>query len=98
MKRMVAVIALLCAAMSADATAATCIPVNGLTFEKVGYSTLMMIQNGKNYGLLKIYWSAIPDNFSVRFFTPTVCDDGSGNSKFQINGKLEQVENIQVFK
>ncbi len=90
MKSMIAVIALLCAAMSTDASS-TCIPVNGLTFEKVGDFTLMMIQNGNNFGLVKIY-DIIPNNFSVRFFTPTICDDYGGNSKFHINVKLAQIK------
>jgi len=83
--------------MSSNAIAATCIPVDGLTFEKVGYSTLMIIRNGKNYGLMLIY-SAIPDNFTVRFFTPTVCDDSSANHQFQINGQLVGVSTISIFK
>lgn len=96
-KSFVTILAALGFALSSNAIAATCIPVDGLTFEKVGNITLMIIQNGKNYGLMNIS-ATIPHNFTVRFFTPTVCDDYSANANFQINGALVTVSSISIFK
>ena len=78
--------------------AETCLPVEGLQFEKIGYSTLLIIKNGRNWGTLTIYWNAIPDGkLEFRFFTPTMCD-GSQNRVLHINGKLETIEDIKPFK
>ncbi len=95
MKRIVYLVLLLCEILSTNARA-DCFYIDGTTFEKVGYNSLLMIRNGRNIGLLTIY-EEVPKNFSVRFFTPTICD-GSENYKFQINGDLAMVKKIELFK
>jgi len=96
MKHIVAIVMILCGILSTNAKAANCLSVDGLTFEKVGHNALLMIRDGRNIGLLRIY-GEVPANFSVRFFTPTICD-GSENDKFQINGDLKTVLKIDLFK
>jgi len=77
--------------------AETCLPVEGLQFEKIGYGTLLIIKNGRNWGTLRIY-SEIPDGkLEFRFFTPTMCDQ-SQNRQLHINGKLVTIDDIEPFK
>ena len=94
MHRIVAVIFFLF--FSVNLFAETCLPVDGLQFEKVGIDKLLIISNGRNYGILQIRGYSIPDNFTLRFFTPRLCDT-SPNNQFQISGKIEAVSNISIF-
>ena len=76
-----------------------CFSVNGVQFEKIGYATLLIVVDGKNWGTLEAD-SAVPDGrLEFRFFTPTLCD-GTQNDKFHINGKLFTVRygTIKRFK
>jgi hypothetical protein len=78
--------------------AETCLPVEGLQFEKIGDSTLLIMKNGRNWGTLKIWVYHIPDGkLEFRFFTPTICD-GDQNNQIHINGKLFKVDEIKPFK
>lgn len=81
-----------------------CIPVDGLSFTKTGTSTLLVSRDGKNVGLLEVlderavYYFVIPDKpFTVRFFTPTVCNSGA-NAKFEIDKSLVTVRTLTLFK
>ena len=82
---------------SVNANAETCLPVDGLRFEKVGTDKLLIIRQGQNYGILQIVGFGIPDNFTLRFFTATICDKAP-NNEFQISGKIERVASISNFK
>ncbi len=97
MKRMIAILALFFGFCSANANAEVCLPVEGLRFEKVGHDKLLIIRQGQNFGILEISGSGIPDNFTLRFFTATICDNAP-NNEFQISGKVERVQRISAFK
>jgi|688.fasta_scaffold1302686_2 hypothetical protein len=76
--------------------AETCLPVQGLQFEKIGSATLLIMKDGKNWGTMDMGY--VPDGkLEFRFFTPTICD-GSQNDKIQINGKLISIMVIKPFK
>ena len=77
--------------------AETCLPVAGLQFEKIGYTTLLIVKDGKNWGTVDFYVNIPDGKLEFRFFTPTLCD-GSQNRQIQINGKLTTIEQIKPFK
>ena len=82
---------------AASVKAQACLPVEGLQFEKIGVSTLLIMRDSKNWGTMVIY-GAVPDGkIEFRFFTPTVCD-GSQNNQIHINKKLETIRDIKPFK
>ena len=77
--------------------AQACLPVEGLQFEKIGISTLLIMRDSKNWGTMVIY-GAVPDGkIEFRFFTPTVCD-GSQNNQIHINKQLLYIGTIKPFK
>ena len=77
--------------------AETCLPVQGLQFEKIGSSDLLIIRDGKNWGIMRVVGIPADGKMEFRFFTPTICD-GNQNSEIHINGKLSMILNIKPFK
>jgi len=82
---------------SASVKAETCLPVEGLQFEKIGIFELLIIRDGKNWGIMSVLGIPADGKMEFRFFTPTICD-GSQNDKIQINGKLTSISDIKPFK
>lgn len=83
--------------VATNQVSAACLDVDGLTFEKVGIDTLLIMQSGKNLGLLQVADTFGGEMKSIRFFTPKICDSGESD-KFQYNGNLHRVSKIQLFK
>jgi hypothetical protein len=82
---------------AATVKAETCLPVQGLQFEKIGWNVLLIIKDGKNWGTMNMF-DGVPDGkLEFRFFTPTICD-GTQNDKIHINGKLRTIDSIKAFK
>ena len=75
----------------------TCLAVEGLQFEKIGFGTLLIMRDGKNWGTM-IISAAVPDGkIEFRFFTPTICDGGQ-NNQIHINKQLSYIASIKAFK
>ena len=76
-----------------------CLPVNGLSFEKVSANQLLAVRDGRNIAFISIsYYSNRPSKLGAfRFFSPNLCYSGAEN-KFTIDGVLYMVESIQMFK
>jgi len=76
-----------------------CLSVQGLQFEKIGYSTLLIIRDGKNWGTMEIASQVPGGKIEFRFFTPTICD-ATQNDKFHMNGQLTELRfgGIKPFK
>ena len=85
----------LCFAVSVKAE--TCLPVQGLQFEKIGSSDLLIIRDGKNWGTMWVGGVPTDGKMEFRFFTPTICD-GNQNNEIHINGKLSKIYTIKPFK
>ena len=86
---------------------AICIPLSGIKFEKVNDSTLLIIKDGMNFGLLEFlsiesgneYSGFMPDSdLNIRFFMPTLCERPSPNADFMMGKKLFRARNIRVFQ
>ena len=77
--------------------AETCLPVAGLQFEKIGYSTLLAVKDGKNWGTIELFDGITNGKLEFRFFTPTMCDSYQ-NRELQINGQLVTIKQIKPFK
>ena len=77
--------------------AQTCLPVEGLQFEKIGDSTLLIIRDGKNWGTMMVGGIPADGKMEFRFFTPTICN-GSQNNQIHINKKLSYILDISPFK
>jgi hypothetical protein len=84
-----------------------CINTNEIKFEKINDSTLLMIKNNTNYGLLEFlsieggseYRGYMPQNqLNFRFFNPTLCEKPSPNSDFMIGDYLLRVRAFKIFK
>ena len=67
-----------------------CLSVQGLQFEKIGYSTLLIIRDGKNWGTMEIGREVPAGKIEFRFFTPTICDRLQ-NERFHLNGQLTNI-------
>ena len=76
--------------------AETCLPVEGLQFEKIGFATLFMIKDSKNWGAMLNTW-APEEKMEFRFFMPTK-RDGTQNNEIHMNGKLANIFGIKPFK
>jgi len=76
-----------------------CLSVQGLQFEKIGYSTLLIIREGKNWGTMEVSGEVPAGKLEFRFFTPTICDE-TQNDKFHLNGKLTSIRynGLKAFK
>jgi hypothetical protein len=76
--------------------AITCIPVAGLSFEKIDSNKLLAIRNGKNVAVIKTDF--VPERIgSFRFFSEQLCDYGAEN-KYHIDGKLFEIYLIQAYR
>jgi hypothetical protein len=77
--------------------AAICMPVDGLSFEKIDNNNLLVIKNGKNIGIMKISRS-LPSKISqFRFFTDKICDCSCPEEKFHIDGELFSISRIDLY-
>ena len=76
-----------------------CLPVNGLSFEKVSANQLLSVRDGRNIAFVSMpRYSNLPSKLGAfRFFSPNLCTSGAEN-KFTIDGVLYTVESIQMFK
>ncbi len=82
--------------LQAGIVQATCLPVAGLTFEKIDSNKLLVIRGGKNIAILYTY-DYLPKSIAqFRFFTEKICDTGAEN-KFHIDGQLHKVTLIEFF-
>jgi hypothetical protein len=74
-----------------------CLPVNGLSFEKVSANQLLAVRDGRNIAFISIY-GRLPDKLGTfRFFSPNLCSFGA-EDKFTIDGTLMSVSSIQLFR
>jgi hypothetical protein len=74
-----------------------CLPVHGLSFERVDTRKLLAVREGRNIAFVTTI-SALPSKLGAfRFFSPNLCASGA-EDKFAIDGMLYEVSNIQMFK
>ena len=76
-----------------------CLPVQGLSFERVDHYKLLAVREGRNIAFVSTSTSrALPAKLGTfRFFSPNLCDWGAEN-KFAIDGVLYEVSIFQMFK
>jgi hypothetical protein len=75
-----------------------CLPVHGLSFERVDSYKLLAVREGRNIAFVSIYFESLPSKLGAfRFFSPNLCASGA-EDKFTIDGKLYHVDSIQMFK
>ncbi len=92
-------IALLLILWSAPPTYAQsrCLPVHGLSFEKVSPYQLLAVRDGQNIAFISTGGS-LPDKLGTfRFFSPNLCVYGA-EDRFTIDGRLMVVRDIELFK
>lgn len=78
------------------AQAKDCLPVNGLSFERVSSDYLLAVKDGQNIAFIKVC-GELPIKLGLfRFFSPNLCDSGT-ESRFQIDGDLLTVCGIEMF-
>ena len=80
-----------------------CLPVNGLTFERVSDHELLAVRDGRNVAFILISkWRgselvSLPTKLGTfRFFSQNLCVSGAEN-RLHIDGQLFYVENINKF-
>jgi hypothetical protein len=78
-------------------SASSCIPVDGLSFEKIGYDKLLVIKNGKNYAILTTCGGLPVKIGQFRFFSEQLCNSGAEN-KFHIDGQLQYLCSMELYK
>ena len=72
-----------------------CLPVHGLSFERVSSSQLLAVRDGQNIAFITVY--SLPDKLGVfRFFSQNLCTSGAEN-RFHIDGRLFYVTSIDRF-
>ena len=78
---------------------AECINVNGISFEKIDSTKLLVTKDDKNIAIIHTYFMvSLPSKIGAfRFFSEKLCDSGAEN-KFHIDGKLFNVDRIELFK
>ena len=77
---------------------ATCINVEGLTFEAISDSHFLISRDGKNIGTMAIdYYYDAKKAKDFRFFTNEICSYGA-ERQIMINGRREVINRIEVFK
>lgn len=80
-----------------QALARTCIPVHGLSFERIDSNKLLASREGKNVAIIWIDYVSFPERLGqFRFFSANLCVYGA-ESRFHIDGKLYTVGGIEVF-
>ena len=81
---------------SAQQRGPKCLPVHGLSFEKVGHSQLLAVRDGRNIAFISTCGS-LPDRLGAfRFFSPNLCVSGA-EDRFHIDGRLYTVCQIEAF-
>jgi len=83
--------------LQAGIAQATCLPVAGLTFEKIDYDKLLVIRGGKNIAILKTCGTLPKSITQFRFFTEKICDCVCAEEKFHIDGQLLSVCKIEFY-
>lgn len=75
----------------------TCIPVHGLSFERIDSNKLLVSREGRNVAI--VWLSPFPPERlgQFRFFSANLCESGA-EGQFHIDGKLYKVTFIQIFK
>ena len=89
-----------CAFLAPDRVAlanADCIPVHGLSFERISGGSLLASREGRNIAIVSSIYR-LPERLGqFRFFSANLCQDGA-ESNFHIDGKLYDVLSIQLFE
>ena len=89
-----------CAFLAPDRVAlanANCIPVHGLSFERISGGSLLASREGRNIAIVNVSQS-LPERLGqFRFFSANLCESGA-EAQFHIDGKLNRVSFIQIFK
>jgi len=89
-----------CAFLAPDRVAlanADCIPVHGLSFERISGGSLLASREGRNIAIVSSIYG-LPERLGqFRFFSANLCKYGA-ESKFHIDGKLFTVKSIEIFK
>ena len=80
-----------------QALAQTCIPVHGLSFERIDTYKLLASRDGRNVAVISLYQPLPAQLGQFRFFSANLCSSGA-EYQFHINGKLVTVNYIQAFK
>ena len=88
-----------CAFLAPDRVALAktrCMPVHGLSFERIASDSLLASREGRNIAIVSIL--RLPERLGqFRFFSANLCQDGA-ESNFHIDGKLYTVSFIQLFE
>ena len=81
-----------------QALARTCIPIHGLSFERIDSNKLLASREGRNVAIISIsLYHSFPERLvQFRFFSANLCLIGA-EGKFHIDGKLYTVQNIETF-
>jgi hypothetical protein len=89
-----------CAFLAPDRVALAktgCIPVHGLSFERIDSNKLLASREGRNIAIVSSRYS-LPERLGqFRFFSANLCQYGA-ESKFHIDGKLFRVDSIEIFE
>jgi hypothetical protein len=81
---------------SAQQRGPNCLPVHGLSFERVGHDQLLAVRDGRNIAFISTC-GALPDRLGAfRFFSPNLCVSGA-EDRFHIDGRLYSVCRIETF-
>ena len=73
-----------------------CIPVHGLSFERIDGGKLLASREGRNIAIVST--GSLPERLGqFRFFSANLCQYGA-ESKFHIDGKLYNVYIIEIFE
>ena len=92
--------------VSPGIVSATCLKVDGLEFEAINDDTFLVSRTGKNLATMSVdtpkggssyrYYGARKAK-TFRFFTDVICDHGA-ERQISINGTLQRIYKIDVFK
>lgn len=78
----------------------TCIPVHGLSFERIDDLKLLASREGRNVAIINVKYVSgyLPARLGqFRFFSANLCGWGA-EGQFHIDGKLYMVSFIETFK
>ena len=69
-----------------------CLPVHGLSFERVSHNELLAVRDGQNVAFISIVleapYTGLPEKLGVfRFFSQVLCTTGAEN-RFHIDSRL----------
>ena len=77
-----------------------CLPVHGLTFERVDTYKLLAVREGRNIAFVNVndWQKSLPSKLGTfRFFSPNLCTSGA-EEKFTIDGVLYEVMDLEPFR